>query len=95
MHKSSIKLELKMIEDVHCKWSAASNYELEHHIIENEFKALWKTSPDSYLINIQYKILHHRVAKNDILLKVGIKTNESSNICNERKRDQYSCLLRV
>ena len=83
---------MKIIE-VQSKWSAALNHEIEHHIVENVFKALWKMTPDNYLITIQYTILHHRVATNDILLKIGIKTNELCNTCNERKETNIPAFL--
>ena len=83
----------KIMEELQSKWSAALNYEIEHHIIENAFKALWKMTPDSYLINIQYKILHQRVATNDILLKMGIKTNHLCNLCNELKETNLHAFL--
>ena len=82
IYNNLIGTEWKIIE-VQSKWSTAFNYEIEHHIIEDAIKALWKMTPDSYIINIQYKILHHKVATNDILLKIGIKTNHLCNLCNE------------
>ena len=82
----------KIIKELQSKWSAALNYEIEHHIIENAFKALWKMTSDSFLMNIQYKILHNRVATNDILLKMGIKTKEVCNSCNEQKEININAL---
>ena len=85
IYDNLFETEWKIIEEVQTKWSAALNYEIGHHIIENAFKSHWKMTPDSYLINIQYKILHQRVATNDILLKMGIKNYHSCNLCNELK----------
>ena len=81
------------IEEVQTKWSASLNYEIEHHIIENALKALWKMTQDSYLINIQYKILHHRVATNENRPKMGIKTNHLCNLCNELKETNLQAFL--
>ena len=69
IYNNFIETEWKILEEVQSKWSAALNYGIEHHLIENAFKNPWKMTQDSYLIYIQYKILHHRVATNDILLK--------------------------
>ena len=68
--------------------NASLNYEMEHRL-----KALWKMTPDSYLINIQYKILHHRVATDDILLKMYIKTNELCNLCDGQKETNIHAVL--
>ena len=92
IHYNLFETEWKIIE-VQTIWSAALNYEIEHHIFENAFKALWKMTPDSYLINIQYKILYQRVATNDILLKMGIKPNHLCNLCNELKETNLHAFL--
>ena len=39
IYNNLFETEWKILEEVQIQWSAALNYELEHHIIENAFKA--------------------------------------------------------
>ena len=90
IYNNFIETEWKILEEVPSKWSAALNYGIEHHLIENAFKTLRKMIQDSYLIYIQYKILHHRVATNDILLKMAIKTNDMAGFSQTPGRIPFS-----
>ena len=89
IYNNFIETEWKILE-VQSKWSAALNYGIEHHLIENAFKTLWKMTQDRYLIYIQYKILHHRVATNDILLKMASKTNYMAGFSQTPGRIPFS-----
>ena len=89
IYNNFIETEWKILE-VQSKWSAALNYGIEHHLIGNAFKTLWKMTQDRYLMYIQYKILHHRVATNDILLKMASKTNYMAGFSQTPGRIPFS-----
>ena len=48
IYNNFIETEWKLLEEVPSKWSAALNYGIEHHLIENAFKTLRKMTQDSF-----------------------------------------------
>ena len=70
------------------KWECDLNMSLEMLIQwQDRFKRIFKTTLDTKIRTFQFKFIHRRIATNEFLCRIGVKSSPMCNFCNQESQD--------
>ena len=75
------------------KWKAKSLIDIEDDDIKKSIRLTKKVSRNMYLYYIQCKLLHSRVATNNLLFKMNISEIETCHFCKQMESIGHAFML--
>ena len=87
MFVNNISLELKDTNQLD-KWESDLNMRLETLIQwQDRFKRIFKATLDTKIRTFQFKFIHRRIATNEFLFRIGVKSSPRCNFCLKESQD--------
>ena len=83
VYKQLLNNNNNVICEIRSKWTSELNEEVDYSLVANSFRINYRTTNDTFIRLIQFKLAHHRVMTNALLFKMNFVASPMCAHCLE------------
>ena len=93
VYKQLLNNNNNVISEIRSKWTSKLNEEVDYSLVANSFRINYRTTNDTFIRLIQFKLAHHRVMTNALLFKMNFVASPMCAHCLEVETIMHAFLM--